>query len=430
MVTNTVRVPQMAFFGDIEVELAFPDSWEVSTRAMPGHDLAPLTDDELRAALASPIGTPPLRELARGRREAVIICDDISRPTPIDRLWPVVVEELHAAGIPDARIRIIVAVGMHGAHSREDFRRKLGEEALRRFPVFNHNPFGNCTELGLTRRGTPVELNNEVLACDLRIGIGAIIPHGFAGYGGGPKIILPGVVSARTISANHGPVLRTIREEGQGDTLAPGHVANVVWRDIAETARIAGLDFKVDAILNGRRGVVRLFAGDCVEEWHAGVRAAEAIYKTAPALDANVVVANGYGKGNEVAIAAGANHIGAGVEKDLVVIAMCPQGQVVHYLYGDFGDHCPGGLAPRPLAGDRRRFPPGIRRMILVTPYPELSAWRLYGSEGEQYYQVESWAEALRLLTAWHPEGARAAVYPDLTVQYLDPVAARAASGA
>jgi nickel-dependent lactate racemase len=426
MASNTVRVPQMAFFGDTELELEFPDSWKVTTQAMPGHDLPVLCDDEIRAALAHPIGSPTLRDLARGKHEAVIIFDDISRPTPIDRLWPFVVEELHAAGITDSHIRMIVAAGLHGAHSREDFRRKLGEEALRRFPVFNHNPFENCTEVGITRRGTPVQVNNEVLACDVRVGIGAIVPHGFAGYGGGPKIVLPGIVSLNTIRANHGPVLRTIREEGKGHTLAPGHVANVVWQDIAETAKIARLDFKVDAILNERRGVVGLFAGDCVKMWHEGVKTAETVYKTDPALDAEVVVSNGYGKGNEVAIAAMANHIGAGVEKDMVAIATCPQGQVVHYLYGDFGDHCPGSLAIRPLNGDRRSFPPGIRRMILLTPYPEQSAWRFYASTGKPFYQVGKWAEAMELLRQWHPDGARAAVYPDLTIQYIDPVKAMA----
>jgi nickel-dependent lactate racemase len=320
---------------------------------------------------------------------------------------------------------MIVAAGMHGAHSRDDFRRKLGEEALRRFPVFNHNPYENCTHIGITSWGTPVELNNEVLACDLRIGIGAIISHGFAGFGGGPKIVLPGVVSVNTIRANHGPVMRTIRQEGKGDTLVPGYVGNVVWQDIAEAAKIARLDFKVDAILNGRRGVIGLFAGDCVDAWNEGVKVAEEVYKTPPALDADVVVSNGYGKGNEASIAAGANYIGAGKEKDLVAIATCPQGQVVHYLFGDFGDHCPGSLAFRPGGVRRRSFPPGIRRMILLTPYPELSAWRFYATTDKPFYQVSTWAEAMQLLSEWHPNGAQVAVYPDLTVQYLDPAIAR-----
>jgi nickel-dependent lactate racemase len=130
----------MAFFGDTDLELEFPESWRVATHAMPGHDLPPITDDAVRGVLANPIGTPRLRDLARGRREAAVIFDDISRPTPIDRLWPLVVDELEDAGFDDSRIRFIVAAGMHGTHSREDFRRKLGESALRRFAVLTTTP--------------------------------------------------------------------------------------------------------------------------------------------------------------------------------------------------------------------------------------------------------------------------------------------------
>ena len=218
--------------------------------------------------------------------------------------------------------------------------------------------------------------------------------------------------------------MRTLVQEGQADRLVPGQVANAIWLDIAECARIAGLDFKVDAILNGHRGVIGLFAGDCVEAWMEGVKVAEEVYRTEPALDADIVIANGYGKGNEAFIGAGAIHVGAGKEKDMVVIATCPQGQVVHYLYGDFGDHCPGSLA----VGRSRSFRPGIRRMILFTPYPELSAWRKILGSGE-HYVATTWPEVLALLNQWHPNGAQVGVYPDLTIQYLDPVKAQECQG-
>ncbi|MFH1086372.1 MAG: lactate racemase domain-containing protein, partial [Chloroflexota bacterium] len=195
----TVRVPQLAFFGDSELELRFPAGWKVRRVPMPAAAWPTLSDDDIRARLAAPHGKPPLRELARGRREAVIIFDDISRPTPVERLWPFVVEELHAAGITDAHIRMVVALGLHGTHTREDIRRKVGEDALRRYAIYNHDPFRYCSYVGTTPRGTPVEVNEEVLGCDLRIGIGSILPHPGMGFGGGPKIILPGVVSYNTV---------------------------------------------------------------------------------------------------------------------------------------------------------------------------------------------------------------------------------------
>ncbi len=416
MSTQTVRVPQLAFFGDTDLELELPADWPVTLRPMPGHDRPPLDDAGLRAALANPIGAPRLRELARGKRQAAIVFDDISRPTPVDRIWPFVVEELHAVGMRDEQIRFVVALGMHGTHSREDFRRKLGAEALERFPVYNHNPYEHCTNVGTTSHGTPVDVNDEVLACDLRIGIGSVLPHPSNGFGGGPKIVLPGIVAFRTIRAHHGPYLDRVRQAGLGDTLTPGVAHNPSFEDIAETAALAGLDFKVDAVLNERRGVVGLFAGHFVQAWDRGVRMAREVYATAPVTEADVVVANAYGKGNEAMIAFRAPNLTAGGPKDVVVVAKCPQGQVVHYLLGDFGEHALGTLAKPPA------MPDGIRRAIVDNPFPERSTRRFFGPRDEVIH-LSRWDDVLAHLRAWHATGARVAVYPDLTVQYLTPEA-------
>ncbi len=416
MSMQTVRVPQLAFFGDTELELPLPASWQVEVRPMPGAFLPPLSDDALRAALAAPIGAPRLRELARDRREAVIIFDDISRPTPVHRLWPFVVEELHAGGIGDDHIRFIVALGTHGAHSREDFRRKLGEEALRRFPIYNHNPYQHCTLVGITRHGTPIEVNNEVLACDLRIGIGSVLPHPGMGFGGGPKIILPGVMSFNTIATHHGPTMQRLRDEGHGPTFRSGMAENAAWQDIAEAAELARLDFIVNSILNQRREVVGLVAGHFVEAWRVGVQIGKRVYATQPSADADVVITNGYGKGNEAMISALAADIGYGAQgagRDVVAISVSPQGVVVHYLSGDFGPHARNN--PTDVV---RSLPPGVRRMIVYNPYPEKSSERFFAVHENQWF-VSSWEEVLARLTEWHPNGAKVVVYPDLTVQYL-----------
>ena len=418
MSMQTVRVPQLAFFGDSELELELPASWDLEVRAMPGANLPPIDDDEIRSILASPIGAPRLRDLARGKHEAVIIFDDISRPTPVHRLWPFVVEELNAAGLGDEQIRMIVALGTHAAHSREDFRRKVGEEALRRFPIYNHNCYAHCTHVGTTSRGTPIEVNDEVLACDLRIGIGSVLPHPSMGFGGGPKIILPGVVSFDTIQAHHGPLMQHLCDEGYGPTLCAGMAENLGWQDIAEAAELAGLDFVVNSLLNMRREVVGLVAGHFVKAWQQGVQMAKRVYATAPASDADIVITNGYGKGNEAMIAAFAPHLGHGAPeegRDVVVISKCPQGVVVHYLSGDFGPATRRDGEPR-----RRTLPEGVRRMIVFSPFPERSSRRFFDLSDEQIY-ASTWEEVLDRLTQWHPNGARVVVYPDLTMQYLTP---------
>ena len=418
MDTQKIGVPQLAFFGDSALELELPASWEVQVRAMPGADLPAIPDKEIRAVLADPTGTPPLRDLAQGKHEAVIIFDDISRPTPVHRLWPFVVDELHAAGLEDKNIRMIVALGTHAAHSRTDFVRKLGEEALQRFPVYNHNCYQHNTLVGTTSKGTPIEVNDEVLACDLRIAIGSVLPHPSMGFGGGPKIILPGVVSYDTIMAHHGPLMRRLAEEGYGPMFRQGMAENVGWQDIAEAAGLAELDFVVNSVLNQRREVVGIVAGHFVEAWREGVEIGKRVYATEPVADADVIITNGYAKGNEAMISAYSPFLGYGAPeggRDVVAISNNPQGVVVHYLSGDFGE---ATWADRPRR--ERELAEGIRRMVVFNPYPEMATRSFFDHADGQTY-VTTWQEVLDLLNEWHPAGANAAVYPDLTMQYLWP---------
>src|SRR3990170_2322761 len=187
-----VRVPQLYWQEPSEMDLDFPDSWDVHFCPPRGHDRPRLSAEEMQRAFDSPFGTPPLRELARGRKQVAILFDDITRPTRTHEIASYVLKEPAAAGISDDQIRFIAAVGTHGAHDNLAHRLKLGQEILERFPVFNHNPYENCVEVGTTSRGTRLAGNREGMNCDLRLAIGCVLPHPQVGFGGGGKIILPG----------------------------------------------------------------------------------------------------------------------------------------------------------------------------------------------------------------------------------------------
>ena len=188
-----ISLPQLAWHGVKELKIALPDSWQVEVCNMAGYNRPPLNPAAIKKAVGSPIGMAPLREYARGKKEVVILFDDMTRVTRVAEIVPHVLAELAAAGIKDSQIRFIAAGGCHGALNRVDFVKKLGEDVLKRFPVYNHNPFDNCVYAGTTTGGTKVNINAEVMQCDLKIGIGSIVPHEMAGFGGGSKIVLPGV---------------------------------------------------------------------------------------------------------------------------------------------------------------------------------------------------------------------------------------------
>jgi len=377
---------------------------------MAGHDAQRLRDSQIQEKLAEPIHTDSLRKLASGKEEAVIIFDDMTRPTQCSRIVPHVLAELGEAGIKDEHVRFIVALGAHGADNRLDFVKKLGEEVVERFPIYNHNPFENLQDLGTTTMGTPVQINSEVMACDLKIGIGSIIPHSMAGFGGGGKIILPGVASIEGICHNHRDV-------------AGEYFDNVTWSgwrqvegnparaDIDEAARMAGLDFKVDTIVNGLGEISGIFAGDHLEAWKKGVEVAKRAYWTDSPAGVDVVVANAYLKPNQAIsamnIAAEAVHEGG----TIVLIANAPEGQHTHYLYGKFGKNIGGRL---------RSGPPSFHKHFTMAVYSEYSERDplLEVADSEQIIWTNTWTETIEVIRASiQSDRPKVAIFPAADVQ-------------
>lgn len=406
--SRVARLPQMAWYGDTELEIDFPESWDVTVCNMHGHDAGPLSDEGIREAFANPIGAKTIKELARGKKEVVIIIDDMTRATPSAVLIPYILDELAAAGIPDDNIRFIAAIATHGSMNGIDFRKKLGDEVMGRFLFYNHNPYENCTPLGISSQGIPISINSEVMSCDLKIGIGSIVPHPFTGYGGGSKIILPGVASMETIDANHSRLALS-------PTIGIGkYEGNVIKQDMDEIARVAGLDIKVDAILNLKRKVTALFVGDVVAEHIAGVKLAREYYATDMVNDADIVVANCYSKANEMVLALGvASPLLSKKGGDLVVIAVTPEGQINHYWIRSFGKKF-GGRAWLPKTG----LPPNTKRLTVMSPFSD----RVGGDWMAPYDMInwaKAWPDVIRELKGRYGDKAKVAVIPDATIQYF-----------
>ncbi len=409
-----VKVPQFPWYGDTELELEFPDSWEVVVPRMAGEKAPKLTSQQIRDAIGKPIGTPRLAEMARGKKEVCIIFDDLTRPTKADAIVPHVLDELHEGGIKDENIRFIAALGLHGAMKLMDFQKKLGEDIPQKYLVFNHNPYENCTYLGETSRGIPVSVNSEFMACDLKISIGSLVPHPTAGFGGGGKMILPGVSSTESIAANHGR-LCTLSDTGTIVLDTWGRVDDNTMRlDMEEIARMAGLDFSINALCNMQRDTIGLYCGDLVEAQREGVKMARQVYATESPGDADIVVANSYAKANEAALVV---TLGSKLLKesggDLVVIGNIPEGQICHYLARSFGKTIGGQLY-----GAQKKLPPRVKRMFALGPYIDKVGLDWIGPI-DQITILNSWAEILNALKNGNGNKAKAVVIPDGTLQYF-----------
>lgn len=414
-IATKIKLPALAWYGDTEMELDFPESWDVSVCRMKGENEPPLSDKKIREAFAKPVGSKTIRELAKGKKEVAILFDDLSRATPTQQLIPYVLEEMAAAGIKDEHIRFIAAIGAHGAMNGISFRKKLGDDILSRFLVYNHNPYENCTPLGFTSRGTPVRINSEFMNCDLKIGIGWIVPHPF-GFGGGSKIIIPGVASLETIEANHTRL-------GLSPTVGMGkYEDNVMLRDMEEAARMAGLNIKVDCILNMKREITALFVGDPVEEHKEGVRLARRHYATEMVNQADVVIANCFTKANEMLLAEPiASALLTNKGGDMVIIADTPEGQMPHYFDRSFGK-CLGGRGWKSAGANPCASPSGLpkntSRLTILSSYGDL-----VGGDWVAPYNLinraKTWDEVLKTLKATYGNKAKVAVIPDATMQFF-----------
>ena len=403
-----LKVPQLLWYDNSELELDFPDSWDVHFLPPKGHDRPRLSPQEMQRAFDNPIGTRRIRELARGKSEAVIIFDDITRPTPTGEIAPFILEELKEAGISDDHIRFVVALGSHGAHDNHAWRKKLGQEILERYPVYNHNPYENCTPLGKTSRGTPLAVNREVMSCDLKIGIGCILPHPQVGFGGGSKIILPGVAHIDSIDHFHKEVMASAPQTtGMGN-----YDENVMRFDAEEAARMAGLDLTVDALFNMRGEISALFVGDPPLEHQEGVKLAKEVYATEGLSGADIAVTNAFLKSSETAIsifvAIRSIKLPGGT---IVMIMNAPEGQIIHYLLRSFGKTYGGRHYVQ-------RTIPSAFKVIVLNPLKDLTCVDLFG-DAQSVTWAKDWGEVMDQLRASHPDGAKVAVYPDGTMQYL-----------
>ena len=255
-------------FGKTGLAVDLPEGFHY--RVLEARSATPLADwrSALEAALDRPIGTPPLLELARGKKSAAISVCDITRPAPNRQTLPPVLRRLQAAGIARENITILIATGLHRPATESEIQEICGEEIAAAYRVVNHDA-RNLTShrhLGSTASGTPVYVDERFIAADLHITLGFIEPHLMLGYSGGRKLVAPGLAAQETIKVLHSP--KFMRDE----RAVEGSIEdNPLHRELLEIARLARHDFLVDVALARNRAIAGVFAGHPERAHRAGV---------------------------------------------------------------------------------------------------------------------------------------------------------------
>ena len=254
-------------------------------KTLPASDVS----SEIVRALSNPIGHPRISKTVGPEDKVAILADDITRPTPCDKLIPPILNELNGAGIEDQNILVIMALGTHRQLTKEEILRKVGKSVVERVEVVNHDyrDRRRLVCVGETSLGCPVWINKEFHEADFKIGLGNIIPHPF-GWGGGAKIVQPGVSGEETTGYTHLMCSGLLHAE------VIGQIDNPIRVEIERVAMKSGLNMIVNTVLNEDEQVVKVFAGDPIKAFREGVKLAEQIYRPRVPRRVDIAVATSY----------------------------------------------------------------------------------------------------------------------------------------
>ncbi len=246
---------------------------------------------EVERALKEPIGSKCLGEIAKPESKVAIVVDDATRKAPSEVMLLPVLAELNGAGVKDENVTVIFGCGTHRAVKPEEATELLGQDALKRVKIVSHCcSAADLVCVGTTKtHGNKIYVNRVFAEADVKILLGDVNFHYYAGYGGGRKSILPAICSEETIKNNHAMLLSANARTGVLQD-------NPVHVDMTEAARLAKVDFIVNVVENKKGEIVKAFAGDLEQAFAEAVKLVDDMYRVTIDRRADIIVvsAGGY----------------------------------------------------------------------------------------------------------------------------------------
>jgi nickel-dependent lactate racemase len=294
---------------------------------------APDAKAEVERALKEPIGSKRLSEIAKPEHKVAIVVDDATRHTPSDAMILPVLAELNAVGMKDENITVVFGCGTHRAVKAEEAAGLLGEEVLKRVKTVSHDcKAQDLVYVGTTKtHGNKVYLNHTFAEADVKVLLGDVGFHYYAGYGGGRKSVLPAVSGEETIKHNHAMLLHANARTG---VLA----GNPVHEDMTEAARLAKVDFILNVVANSKGEIVKAFAGDLEQAFLEAVRVVDEMYRVTVDRRADIVVASPGGYPADINLFQAYKAVDNALELVkrggvIILVAECPEGHGDQVFY-------------------------------------------------------------------------------------------------
>ena len=285
---RTIKIPYYTSSLDLHIQ---EENLEAVITAKTDEYVAEKSEAELvREALANPIGTPRLRELAKGKNKVTLVTSDHTRAVPSKLTLPILLSEIRE-GNPDADITILIATGLHRATTEAEQRRMFGDNIVDNEKIAVNDAFkdDDFAYVRTLPSGAELWVNKLALDCDLLITEGFIEPHFFAGFSGGRKSILPGICNAATVNENHS--YKAIASP-YSTTGVLEH--NPIHEDMVCAARAVNTQFILNVALNGEKKVIAAFAGDLEQAHATGVKFVRELAQC-PSITGDIVITSNGG---------------------------------------------------------------------------------------------------------------------------------------
>jgi len=313
-----VRVPARNLLGSIEPKelLGVPDS-----------------KAEVERALREVIGSKRLSEIAHKESKVAIVVDDSTRDTPTAVMILPVLEELQLAGVKDENVTVIFGCGTHRAVKPEESAKIVGEEISRRVKILSHDcKAQDLVYVGTTKtHGNKIFLNRDFAEAEVKVLLGDVGFHYYAGYGGGRKSVMPAVAGEETIKHNHAMLLNSNAHTGILNQ-------NPVHEDMTEAARLAKVDFILNVVTNSKGEVVKAFAGDLQQAFDEAVKLVDEMYRVEVDRRADIVVVSPGGHPADINLYQAYKALDNALEVVkrggvIILVAECPEGHGDQVFY-------------------------------------------------------------------------------------------------
>ena len=250
---------------DLEIEIPDRNLLSIAHARFPDPVCDPVA--ELKRSLSNPIASPKLSEMVGEHEKVAIVVTDMTRYAMDETVSQLLLEELHSAGVRKENIFFLIALGTHRPMTHGEIEQKLGKRIANEYAVYNHDCHNNLVDLGCSSAGFPMKVNRKLMEADVKITVGVIEPHLFAGYSGGVKTICVGLAGMETIGSTHSlKVLSDPRTK-------LGVIENNIFREfLNEMAERVKVDFTVNLVLNEEKRLVAAFSGHPIKSFESAVK--------------------------------------------------------------------------------------------------------------------------------------------------------------